>query len=60
MESGPHLKNRKNVEFLSKTSPAPLKNYKATKPALNVGPSSSNSETPFEWCFADRQIKARL
>ena len=36
----PFLKNQKNIEFLSNTGPDPLKNYKATKPAFNVGPSS--------------------
>ena len=29
----------KNIGFLSNTGPDPLKNQKATKPALNVGPS---------------------
>ena len=33
------LKNYKNIGFLSNTSPDPLKNQKATKPAFNVGPS---------------------
>ena len=31
------LKNRKNIGFLSDTGSDPLKNYKATKPAFNVG-----------------------
>ena len=31
----------KNIGFLSKTGPYPLKNHKATKPAFNVGPSSA-------------------
>ena len=30
------LKNHKSIEFLNNTG---LENYKATKPALNVGPS---------------------
>ena len=34
----PHLKNHKNIGFLSNTGLDPLKNHKATKPALNVGP----------------------
>ena len=34
------IKNHKNVGFLSNTGPDPLINHKATKPALNVGPSS--------------------
>ena len=32
------LKNHKNIGFLSNTGPDYLKNHKATKPALNVGP----------------------
>ena len=39
--SGHPLKNHKNIGFLSNTSPDPLKNCKATKPAFNVGPSSA-------------------
>ena len=39
--SGPHLKNRKNIGFLSNTGPDPLKNHKVTKPTINVGPSSA-------------------
>ena len=35
------LKYHKNIGFLSKTGPYPLKNHKATKPAFNVGPSSA-------------------
>ena len=35
--SRPSLKNHKNIGFLSNTGPDPLKNYKATKPAYNVG-----------------------
>ena len=38
----PHpIKNHKNIGFLCNTRPDPLKNYKATKPAFNVGPSSA-------------------
>ena len=40
-ESGPPLKNHKNVGSLSNTGPDPLKNHKTTKPAFNVGPSSA-------------------
>ena len=32
----PQLKNHKNVGFLCKTGPGPLKNHKATRPAFNV------------------------
>ena len=37
----PPLKNYKNIGFLSNSGPDPLKNYEATKPAFNVGPSSA-------------------
>ena len=36
----PPLKNHKNIGFLSNSGPDPLKNYEATEPAFNVGPSS--------------------
>ena len=39
--SGPRLKNHKLIGFPSNTGPDPLKNHKATKPAVNVGPSSA-------------------
>ena len=32
---------RKNIKFLSKTGPDPLKNHQATNPVFNVGPSSA-------------------
>ena len=36
----PHpRKNHRNIGFLSKTVPYPLKNNKAAKPVFNVGPS---------------------
>ena len=38
--SPPPLKNHKAIGFLIKTCPDPLKNYKSTKPAFNIGPSS--------------------
>ena len=40
--SGPPLKNHKNIGFPCNTGQDPLKNYKATKPAFNVGPSSAH------------------
>ena len=40
-EVGTGVKNHKNVGFLSNTSLDPLKKYKATKPAFNIGPSSA-------------------
>ena len=38
----PTLKNHKNIIFLSNTGPDPLKNQKATKPALNVETTSTH------------------
>ena len=35
----PPLNNHKIIGFLSNSAPEPLKNYKATEPALKVGPS---------------------
>ena len=40
----PHLKNHKNIEFLSNTGPDPLKFSKTTKPAYH----QNASETPFK------------
>ena len=37
----PPLKNHNNIGFLCNTGPDPLYNYKATKPAFNVVPSSA-------------------
>ena len=36
----PPPEKSQNIGFLSNTSPDPLKNHKATKPAFTVGPSS--------------------
>ena len=41
----PSLKNYKNIGFSSNTGPDPLKNRKATKPALKCW-------AIIEWCFA--------
>ena len=49
----PPLKNYKNIGFLSKSGPDPLKNHKATKPAFNDGQS-------FKWRFADGPMMARF
>ena len=54
------LENHKNIGFLSNTCPNPLKNYKATTPAFNVGPSSHAREMPFKWRFAGGPMMARL
>ena len=37
----PPLKNYKNIGYSSNTGPDPLKKIAATKPAFNVGPSST-------------------
>ena len=37
----PQKKNHKNIGFLCNIGPDRLNNHKATKPAFNVGPSSS-------------------
>ena len=42
--SGPPLKNCNKLGFLSNTGPDCLKNYKATKPEFNVGPSSARQQ----------------
>ena len=42
-----HLKNNRNIGFLSNTGPDLQKNHKATKLAFNVWPSSARSKTPF-------------
>ena len=40
-EDGTAPKNHKPIRFFSNTGPDTLKNYKATKPAFNVWPSSA-------------------
>ena len=37
----PPEKAQKKIGFLSNSGPDPLKNYEATEPAFNVGPSSA-------------------
>ena len=37
----PLPKNHESIGFLCNTGPDHLKNHKATKPALNIGPSSA-------------------
>ena len=37
----PPLGNGKHIGYLSNTGPVPLENYKATKPAYILGPSSA-------------------
>ena len=47
------MRNHKNIGFLCNTSPDPLKNHKATKPAFNVGSSLAHQwyviEMGFPW-----------
>ena len=40
----PPLKNHKNIGCLSNSGPDLLKNYEATEPAFNVGPSSARQQ----------------
>ena len=40
----PHLENHKNIGFFSNTGSDPIKNHKATKPAINVGPSLARQQ----------------
>ena len=56
------LKNHKNIGFLCNTGLDTLKNHKATKPALNVGPSSARQRNAismeFRWSADDVQFIA--
>ena len=47
----PPLKNHKNIGFLCNTSPDPLKNHIATKPAFKVGPSSARQQNAIAMVF---------
>ena len=42
--SGPHLKIHRVIGFLTNTGLDPLKITSATKPAINVGPSSTGHQ----------------
>ena len=53
------LKNHKNIGFLSNTSPEPMKNHKATKPAFNVGcslPSLTKKQKHQSWTPSDKTL----
>ena len=50
MGSGPP-KYHTNLGFLSNSSPDPLNNHKATKPAFNVGPSLARQRNALEMAF---------
>ena len=60
----PPTKNHKNIGFSSKTGPDPLnKIKKATKPAFNVGPSSTRQRNAiyiYIWRIAGGPMMARL
>ena len=43
--------NHKNIGFLGNTGPNPLKNHKATNPALNVWPSSARQRKAISMAF---------
>ena len=40
-----------NVGLISSIGPVPLKNYKATKPVFNVGPSSARQQSAIQMAF---------
>ena len=44
-------KDHKNIEFLSNAGPDPLKNFEATEPAFNVGPSSARQRNAIYMAF---------
>ena len=44
VQTPPPMKNHKNIGFLSKFGPDPMKNHQATKPAFNVGLSSARQQ----------------
>ena len=54
--SGPHLKNHKNIGFLSNTSLYPLKNHKIQNSMM--GHHQPASKKPFKWRFAGRPMIA--
>ena len=47
----PPLKNHKNIGFLSNSGPDPQKNFEATEPAFNVGPSSARQRNAILMAF---------
>ena len=48
---GVTLKNYKNIGFLCISGPDPQKNYEATEPAFNVGPSSARQRNAILMAF---------
>ena len=62
MGPDPQLGHHKNIGFISNTTP--IKNHKATKPAVNVGTSSArqrnaNGVSP-DWRFAGGPMMTRF
>ena len=55
--SGPPEKSE-NIGLLSNDCSDPLKNHKATKPALMLGHHRPAGETPFKWRFAGGPMMA--
>ena len=55
-----HLKNHKNIGFLSNTGRDPLKITKLPSQHSMLGHHRHASETPFKWCFARRLMMACL
>ena len=44
-----HKKNHWAMRFFSNTGPDPLEKHRATKPAINVGPSSARQRIAIKW-----------
>ena len=47
----PPRKNDKNIVFLSKNGPDPLKNHEANKPAFNIGSSLAHQRSAIKMAF---------
>ena len=61
--SGPHLKNYKNIGYLSNTGQDPLKSTKLPKPAFNVGHQSARQRNAIyicKWRFAGEPMMVRF
>ena len=58
--SGPHLKNHKNIGFLSNTGPGPLKITKLPGQHSMLGHHRHASDTPFKWRFPGGPMMVRF
>ena len=58
--SGLSLKNYKNIGFLSNTGSNSIKNHKATKPALKIGPTSACQRNAISMVFRWRAYDGLL